>query len=1086
MRRTSQIAWIAWLASILACALGASTASASVGPTTGEISTFAGSPVFGPVSALTIGTGGGGSGDVATATIDGTPYLYYAGSYQQVVRRIDLTTDEEQVVAGNGGFGAPVEGSPATATTIGPADSIAVDANGDMAILAERGVVLFVPANSGTYFGVSMSAGDIYPVPSVDAEAIALSPQGNLAYSYDGVIGFVSIGSAKKTALAVSGSTNNQAVAIDASGDIVFLGPDGDEVEFAPASSSGTYSGPSKEGSYFGISMPTAGTGYALVDHCDNDNCNGGGLGDGGYAPNASTGSPGSLAFDSQGDLAIGDGGNYRTRFVPASSGNYYGQPMSKGDIYGIAGNGENGANAKPANGSLASGQELPLPEGVSIDSSGDAVIGSALAGLLLVSHTSGDLETISGDGSYGYDGDGIEGATSQFGGVSWVASDLGGNVAIVDGADSRVRFIPTASGNYFGEQMTGGDIYTIAGDGIPRSLGACVSGTPATSAKFDFFQYGGGIALDANGDLAIADPDAGRICFVPAQSGSYYGQSMTAGDVYAVGGSLTGSDVTFDSANDLLVADGSVQELATGTSTPTTLPGSAGVDANDLAVDTNGDVAVTSFGESTVTLIPAHSGEYFGKPGLSAGTPTVVAGSGTQGFTGDKGVATEAELDTPSGLAFDASGDLAIAQEGSGSPFHTDDAVRFLPQKTGEFYGQSMTTGDIYTIAGNGKTGFLGDGGPGPAAELAQPSSVAMMPGEDVLIADPGNNRVRVLYGSAPTATTGAAGTPTDESDTVAGSVNPQGRAIGYHFEYGTTTAYGASEPASDQSAGNDHADHPESQTLTALSPGTTYHYRIVADFDEAGATVSAPGEDATFTTAPAPATEKEPEPKGVTTGTTTTITTSPGTEPTKSPVLGPTSPPTISPILQCTTAQVALINVVQQGSHVEITGAARLVLAGKRVSIKFLATHKVVATATIAANGTFSATAPLPPSKIRETNLARYEAVVGSLHSLNLKLDRRMYMTSATRSGAHVLLSGYVTGSFTPGAVVKILLRVSCSSEKVIAKVKLGSTGKFSATVPAPTGTASQIAVYRGATTVLKDGHPEGTFTLPTPPTT
>jgi hypothetical protein len=1082
----SQIARIAWLASILACTLGVTTASASVGFSPGTISTFAGSPVFGPVSALAIGVGGGGVGDVATATIDGTPYLYYAGSYQQVIRRIDLTTDEEQVVAGNGGFGAPIEGAPATATTIGPADSVAVDANGDVAILAERGVVLFVPVSSGTYFGVQMSAGDIYTVPSVGAEAIALSPQGNLAYSYDGVIGFVSIENAKKTTLAVSGSINNQAVAIDAAGDIVFLGPDGDEVEFAPASSGGTYSGSSKEGAYFGIPMPDAGTGYALVDHCDNDDCNGGGLGDGGYAPNASTGSPGSLAFDSKGDLAIGDGGNYRTRFVPASNGTYYGQSMTEGDIYGIAGNGADGVNAKPVNGSLASGQELPYPEGVSIDSNGDAVIGSALAGLLLVSHTSGDLETVAGDGSYGYDGDGIEGATTQFGGVGWVASDAGGNVAIIDAADSRVRFIPTASGSYFGQQMTGGDIYTIAGDGIPRSIGACVSGTPATSAKFDLFQYGGGIALDANGDLAIADPEAGRICFVPAQSGSYYGQSnMVAGDVYAVGGSLTGSDVAFDVANDLLVADGSVQELAAGSPTPTTVPGSSSVNASDLAVDTQGDIAITSFGESTVTLIPAHNGEYFGKPGLSASTPTVIAGNGTQGYSGDKGVATEAELDAPSGLTFDAAGDLVIAQEGSGSPFHADDAVRFLPQTTGEFYGQPMIAGDIYTIAGNGKTGFLGDGGPGTAAELAQPSSVAMMPGEDVLIADPGNNRVRVLYGSVPTATTGAAGIPTAESDTVAGSVNPQGRPIGYHFEYGTTTAYGASQPTSDQSVGSDHAEHTESRELSGLASGTTYHYRIVADYDEAGATISVPGDDVTFTTAASPNTGKEPETKNVTTGTTTPSTTAPGTGPTKSPVLGlTTGAPQPSPILQCTTAQVALINVVQQGSHVQITGAARLVLAGKRVSIKFLATHKIVATATIAANGTFSATAPLPPSKIRETNLARYEAVVGSLHSLNLKLDRRMYMTNATRSGAHILLTGYVTGSFKAGAVVKILLRVTCSSEKVIAKVKLDGAGKFNATVPAPTGAASQIAVYRGTTTVLKDGHPEATFTLPTPP--
>jgi hypothetical protein len=159
MRRTSLLIRIACSASILAIAITVAPADASVGPAAGTISTFAGSPVFGPVSATSIGAGGGGSDDVATATIDGTTYAYYAGSSQNVVRRIDLTTGEEQVVAGDGGFGAPIEGSVATATTLGPADSIAVDEGGDIAILAEHGAVLFVPASSGSYFGMTNDRG---------------------------------------------------------------------------------------------------------------------------------------------------------------------------------------------------------------------------------------------------------------------------------------------------------------------------------------------------------------------------------------------------------------------------------------------------------------------------------------------------------------------------------------------------------------------------------------------------------------------------------------------------------------------------------------------------------------------------------------------------------------------------------------------------------------------------------------------------------------------------------------------------------------------------------------------------------------
>ena len=1080
MRRTSLIVRIACVASLLACALVPASASASVG----TISTFAGSPVFGPISATSIGAGGGTITNIATATLGGTPYAYYAGAYQNVVRRIDLTTGEEQVVAGNGGFGAAVDGSLATETTVGPAGSIAVDSNGDMAILAEYGKVLFVPVSSGSYFGESMSAGHIYTLSSLDAQAIALSPQGNLVYSYDGTIHLVSIASGTRTSISGEGSIGGQDVAVDAAGDVAFVGGGGggeDEIQLVPASSSGTYTGASGKGAYFGISMPDAGTAYPLVDSCHDNNCFAN-PGNDGPAPNATIGSPKAIAFDAQGDLTIADGGINGVRFVPASGGTYFGQTMTAGDIYAIAGNGI----GTITDGATATSVAL-VPAGVSIDSSGDLIAAGGLNGVVLVSGASDEIQTIAGDGSYGYDGDSIEGATAQFGQLSWIASNATGNVAIVDGADSRVRFIPTTSGTYFGQAMTAGDIYTVAGNGIPQSIGNSGIGGPATAAKFDTFQDGGGIALDASGDLAIADPNNGRVCFVPAQSGEYYGQSMTAGDVYTLGGSIPGSDVTFDAANDLFATAGTdIEELAVGTSTPTPVSGSLGTDPYYLAVDTKGDVAFASYGGTTISLIPAQGGNYFGQSGLSAGTPTVIAGNGKQGYAGDEGTATNAELDYPSGLTFDAAGDLVIAQDGSGSPHHEHDAVRFLPQTTGEFYGQKMTAGDIYTIAGNGTSGFLGDGGLGTKAELAEPTSVAMMPGEDVLISDQSNNRVRLLSGSVPTATTGAAGTPTAESDTVAGSVNPQGRPIGYHFEYGTTTAYDANQPTSDPSVGSDHAVHAESQELWGLAPGTTYHYRIVADYDEAGATVSVPGSDATFTTATAAG--KGPESTTPTTPTPTatspTATSPITTVPTTPPTVGPTVVPQPSPVLACTTAQVALINVVQQGSHVLITGAARLVLAGKRVSIKFLATHKVVATATIAANGTFSATASLPPSKVRETNLARYEAVVGSLHSLNLKLDRRMYMTSATRSGVHVLLSGYVTGSFKPGAVVKILLRVTCSTEKVIAKVKLTGSGKFSATVPAPTGAASQIAVYRGTTTVLKDGHPETTFTLPTPP--
>lgn len=322
-----------------------------------------------------------------------------------------------------------------------------------------------------------------------------------------------------------------------------------------------------------------------------------------------------------------------------------------------------------------------------------------------------------------------------------------------------------------------------------------------------------------------------------------------------------------------------------------------------------------------------------------------------------------------------------------------------------------------------------------------------------------------------APLIVTDAATGLTAQGGSLQGTLNPDQTTVSScSFQYGTTTAYGSEIPCSSFRATGTAAESVTA-ALTGLETGTTYHYRAVA----ANSVDTSYGADETFT--PAAASSAGPE------STTTTATTATNTSTTLATVVSAVAPQ-LSPVLGCTTAQVALINVVQQGSHVLITGAARLVLAGKRVSIRFLATGKTVAAATIASDGTFSASAPLPAAKLRGTNRARYEAVVGSLRSLNLKLERRMYMVSATHSGTRVLLSGYVTGSFKAGTIVKLLLRVTCSKEEVIAKTKLSRSGRFTASVPAPTGAASQIAVYRATTTVLDGGHPETTFTLPTPP--
>jgi hypothetical protein len=96
-----------------------------------------------------------------------------------------------------------------------------------------------------------------------------------------------------------------------------------------------------------------------------------------------------------------------------------------------------------------------------------------------------------------------------------------------------------------------------------------------------------------------------------------------------------------------------------------------------------------------------------------------------------------------------------------------------------------------------------------------------------------------------APAATTGPAGAVTAKSATLTGSVNPNGAPTTYRFEYGQTTAYG--HTTSWKGAGAGSSGVPAAATSSGLTPGTKYHFRIVAT--NAGGLVR--GGDLTFTTA-------------------------------------------------------------------------------------------------------------------------------------------------------------------------------------------------------------------------------------------
>ena len=96
----------------------------------------------------------------------------------------------------------------------------------------------------------------------------------------------------------------------------------------------------------------------------------------------------------------------------------------------------------------------------------------------------------------------------------------------------------------------------------------------------------------------------------------------------------------------------------------------------------------------------------------------------------------------------------------------------------------------------------------------------------------------------TAPTASTGSASNITARTAVLSGTVNPQGADTKYRFEYGTNSTYGSATPWF--AAGDGTSDLTVSATVNDLQPGTTYHFRIVAEND--GGTVE--GNDQTFTT--------------------------------------------------------------------------------------------------------------------------------------------------------------------------------------------------------------------------------------------
>jgi hypothetical protein len=185
------------------------------------------------------------------------------------------------------------------------------------------------------------------------------------------------------------------------------------------------------------------------------------------------------------------------------------------------------------------------------------------------------------------------------------------------------------------------------------------------------------------------------------------------------------------------------------------------------------------------------------------------------------------------------------------------------------------------------------------------------------------------------------------------------------------------------------------------------------------------------------------------------------------------------------CTKRRIALIDVLQRGSRVVLQGAADpRRFAGKRVSIVSRWDGRVLARPKVSKSGLFDATASLPPAAVRHTNRARYRASIGSERSLDLKLERRMLVTSVKALGSRrVRLSGRVTRPFgSPVQEISVTRRISCGNVKVVARFKPDAQGRFNVTLKGPK--TDRVYVFRFRTKVRYDaGNPKlmRTYTLP-----
>jgi hypothetical protein len=456
--------------------------------------------------------------------------------------------------------------------------------------------------------------------------------------------------------------------------------------------------------------------------------------GDGGPATGAALNGPEGVFVDASGNIFIADSGNSVIREVAASNGN----------ISTIAGNGNAGYSG---DGGPATSAQLDDPFGVSVDSAGNIFIADT-DNCLIREVSGGNITTVAGNPSAqplpcGYSGDGGLATSAQLDVPESVFVDASDNIFIADTDNNRIRVVNTGTSAITVATIViqPGDIQTVAGDGTAGYTG---DGGAATAAELNMPD---GVFVDGSENIVIADTVNSVIREVTGSTGNI---ATVAGDGTAGysgdGGAATSaeldnpSNIFVDSSGDIFIADTDnfvIREVVASTGDIQTnignntlaYSGDLGLAVNaelaspgGVAIDSSGDIFIADSANSVVREVLAATGDI-----------QTVAGNGTAGYSGDGGAATSAELDSPQGVFVDGSGNIFIADT-------NNSVIREV----------TASTGNIATVAGNGTAGYTGDGGAATAAELSGPFGVFVDSSENIFIADTGNSVIREVAASS------------------------------------------------------------------------------------------------------------------------------------------------------------------------------------------------------------------------------------------------------------------------------------------------------------------------------------------------